>query len=319
MEYDKSKKLVPLNTGYNVNFSLISLPKREFLSKKRYVMHPGEFIMSLPTSVRIVVIVLLAIFAHFTVQGLKRLSGWMLTLKLETDPSTTEIFTRRYPKIATVTTILVSGLNFAIYFMAIGLILREFNVSLTAYLASASVIGLAVGFGLQGLVQDVVIGLTLIFSDVLNIEDVVEMSGQVGKVENIGLRFTTLVNLHGQKIYVPNRNITMISRFRRGSIRGYVDIQLPDEIEEETVTEAVKSIATGLYSQQKSIILEKPELFGVKEAKGGNWRYLRVKFRLWPGQTAIIETTFKQRVIDFMKKTYPNYADWMITIAYRVE
>jgi len=282
-------------------------------------MHPGEFIMSLPISVRIVVIVLLAIFAHFTVQGLKRLSRWILTLKLETDPSTTEIFTRRYPKIATVTTILVSGLNFAIYFMAIGLILREFKVSLTAYLASASIIGLAVGFGLQGLVQDVVIGLTLIFSDVLNIEDVVEMSGQVGKVENIGLRFTTLVNLHGQKIYVPNRNITMISRFRRGSIRGYVDIQLPDEIEEETVTEAVKSIATGLYSQQKSIILEKPELFGVKEAKGGNWRYLRVKFRLWPGQTAIIETTFKQRVIDFMKKTYPNYADWMITIAYRVE
>jgi len=282
-------------------------------------MHPGEFILSLPTSVRIVVIVLLAILAHFTVQGLKRLSGWMLALKLETDAATTEIFTRRYPKIATVTTILVSGLNFAIYFMAVGLILREFKVSLTAYLASASVIGLAVGFGLQGLVQDVVIGLTLIFSDALNIEDVVEMLGQVGKVENIGLRFTTLVNLHGQKIYVPNRNITTISRFRRGSIRGYVDIQLPDEIAEETVTEAVKSIATGLYSQQKSIILEKPELFGVKEAKGGNWRYLRVKFRLWPGQNAIIETTFKQRVIDFMKKTHPNYSDWMITIAYRVE
>jgi len=282
-------------------------------------MHPGEFILSLPTSVRIVVIVLLAILAHFTVQGLKRLSGWMLALKLETDTSTPEIFTRRYPKIATVTTILVSGLNFTIYFMAIGLILREFKVSLTAYLASASVIGLAVGFGLQGLVQDVVIGLTLIFSDALNIEDVVELSGQVGKVENIGLRFTTMVNLHGQKIYVPNRNITTISRFRRGSIRGYVDIQLPDEIDEETVTEAVKSIATGLFSQQKSIILEKPELFGVKEAKGGNWRYLRVKFRLWPGQNAIIETTFKQRVIDFMKKTHPNYSDWMITIAYRVE
>ena len=143
----------------------------------------------------------------------------MLALKLETDPSTTETFIRRYPKIATVTTILVSGLTFTIYFMAIGLILREFKVSLTAYLASASVIGLAVGFGLQGLIQDVIIGLTLIFSDVLSIEDVVELSGQVGKVENIGLRFTTLVNLHGQQIYVPNRNIAMISRFRRGAIR----------------------------------------------------------------------------------------------------
>jgi len=282
-------------------------------------MESSDLIMRIPTSFRIVVIVLLAVLAHFTVQGLKRLSRWMLTLKLEAEASTTESFTRRYPKVATVTTILVSGLNFVIYFMAIGLILREFKVSLTAYLASASVIGLAVGFGLQGLVQDVIIGLTLIFSDALNIEDVVELSGQIGKVENIGLRFTTIVNLHGQQIYVPNRNITMISRFRRGAIRGYVDIQVPDEIEEKTVTEAVKSMATGLYNQQKSIILEKPELFGVKEAKGGNWRYLRVKFRLWPGQSAIIETTFKQRVIDFMKKLYPAYADWMITISYRVE
>jgi small-conductance mechanosensitive channel len=282
-------------------------------------VHPVEFIMSLPIIVRIVIIMLLAVLAHFSVQGLKRLSRWMLALKLETDPSTTEIFIRRYPKIATVTTIIVSGLTFVIYFMAIGLILREFNVSLTAYLASASVIGLAVGFGLQGFVQDVIIGLTLIFSDALSIEDVVELSGQVGKVENIGLRFTTLVNLHGQKIYVPNRNITMISRFHRGAIRGYVDIQIPDEIEEKTATEAVKSIAIGLYNQQKSIILEKPELFGIKEAKGGDWRYLRIKFRMWPGQSAIIETTFKQRVIDFMKKLYPDYADWMIMIAYRVE
>ena len=282
-------------------------------------MEPSDLIMTIPAGFRIVLILLLAVVAHFTVQGLKRLSRWMLSKKLGAEPSNSESLIRRYPKIASVTTILVSGLTFIIYFMAIGLILKEFKVSLTAYLASASIIGLAVGFGLQGFVQDVVIGLTLIFSDALNIEDVVELSGQVGKVENIGLRFTTLVNLHGQQIYVPNRNITMISRFRRGSIRGYVDVQLPDEIEEKTVTEAVKSIATGLYNQQKSIILEKPEFFGVKEAKGGNWRYLRVKFRLWPGQSAIIETTFKQRVIDFMKRLYPAYADWMITIAYRVE
>jgi hypothetical protein len=139
-------------------------------------------------------------------------------------------------------------------------------------------------------------------------------------VKNLDLIAETMITCHAGAVTLGNSpNITTISRFRRGSIRGYVDIQLPDEIEEETVTEAVKSIATGLYSQQKSIILEKPKLFGVKEAEGGNWRYLRAKFRLWPGQTAIIETTFKQRVIDFMKKTYPNYADWMITMAYRVE
>jgi hypothetical protein len=62
--------------------------------------------MTIPPGFRIVVIVLLAILAHFAVQGLKRLSRWMLTLKLGA------------PKFATVTTILVSGLTFVIYFMA---------------------------------------------------------------------------------------------------------------------------------------------------------------------------------------------------------
>jgi small conductance mechanosensitive channel len=282
-------------------------------------MHPVEYIVSLPTGIRIIVIILVAILAHFMVRGLRQLSQWLLTLKLGTGAATTESFTRRYPKLATVTSILVSGLTFIIYFMAIGLILREFRVSLTAYLASASVIGLAVGFGLQGLVQDVVIGLTLIFSDTMNIEDIVELSGQVGKVETIGLRFTTLVNIYGQKIHVPNRNIGMISRFRRGSIRAYVDVQLPDGLEEKRVTQEVQSIADGMHSQYRSIILTPPEIFGIKEARAGNWRYLRVKFRLWPGQSALIETTFRQRVAALMKKLYSDYADWMVTVTYRVE
>ena len=57
------------------------------------------------------------------------------------------------------------------------------QISLTAYFASATVIGLAVGFGLQGFVQDLVIGLTLIFSDALNIGEVVKLGDEIGKVE----------------------------------------------------------------------------------------------------------------------------------------
>ena len=282
-------------------------------------MHVGEFIASLPPAIRIVLVVLLAVVAHFTVRGLKRLSQWLLTLRPGTGGLSGESFGRRHPKLATIMTILVSAATFLIYFMAVGLILREFKVSLTAYLASASVLGLAVGFGLQGFVQDVVIGLTLIFSDALNIEDVVELSGQVGKVESIGLRFTTMVNVHGQEIYVPNRNITMISRFRRGAIRAYVDVQIPDDTDEGQVTEGIKSIATGVYNQHKAIILEQPELFGIKQVKGGNWRYLRVKFRLWPGQGQLIETTFRQRVLAFIQKLDSDYAEWMATVTYRVE
>jgi small conductance mechanosensitive channel len=282
-------------------------------------MQPFEFINSFPPGVRILAIAVVAICAHFIVRALKRFTQLVLSPKVGGGLSAREGFTRRYPKLATLTTILVSALTFIIYFLAVGLILKEFNVSMTKYLASASVIGLAIGFGSQGLVQDVVIGLTLIFSDAISIGDLVEISGQVGKVERIGLRFTTVINLHRQSIFIPNRNIGIIGRFRNGHIRAYADIQLPDGTEEERIIEALKSMATGMYNQHRSIILSEPEMLGVSEAEADNWRYLRFKFRLWPDQRGIIETTFKQRVVAAMKKLDPDYADWMVTVTYRVE
>ncbi len=282
-------------------------------------MQVMEFIYSLPSVVRIVAILVLAVLGHFVVRGIKKLSQWFLSFKLKAETADAESFTRRYPKLATLTTIFVSAATFVIYFFAVGLILREFKVSLTAYLASASVIGLAIGFGLQGAVQDVVIGLTLIFSDALNVEDLVEISGQIGKVENMGLRFTTLVNFHGQEIYIPNRNITTISRFRHGAIRAYVDIQIPDGQELTKTAAELHDIAKGIYHQHKAIILGQPELFGVRQAESGGWQYARIKFRLWPGQGTLIETAFKQRVVAWMKNTHPDYADWMVAVTYRVK
>jgi moderate conductance mechanosensitive channel len=121
--------------------------------------------------------------------------------------------TRRYPKLATIITILVSAMTFTICFVTVGMILREFKISLTTYFASATVIGLAVGFGLQGFVQDLVIGLTMIFSGALSIGEMVKLGDEIGKVDSIGLRFTVLINLHGQRILIPNRNIATLASF----------------------------------------------------------------------------------------------------------
>jgi small conductance mechanosensitive channel len=182
------------------------------------------------------------------------------------------------------------------------MILREFKISLTTYFASATVIGLAVGFGLQGFVQDVVIGLTLIFTDALNIGEMVKLGDEIGKVDSIGLRYTVLINLHGQRIMIRNRNVTTISQFRGGCIRAYVDIQVPQEIDEKEMSQAVQAIGKGMYHQHRSIILASPEIFGIKDVKDGQWRFLRIKFKLWPGQIKIIEETFKERVVRVLKK-----------------
>lgn len=268
---------------------------------------------------RILLVIVLAVAANFTVKTIRRFNQYLLTMRADSQETSEEVLTRRYPKLATIITILVSAVTFTIYFVAFGLILREFKISLTTYFASATVIGLAVGFGLQGFVQDLVIGLTLIFSDALTIGEMVKLGDEIGKVDSIGLRFTVLINLHGQRIIIPNRNIATISQFRGGCIRAYVDIQLPQEMDEKEMLQAIQAIAKGMYDQHRSIILAIPEIFGIKAVKDGQWRYLRSKFKLWPGQINIIEETFKERVAQVLKKSYADYASWMITVTYKVE
>lgn len=264
---------------------------------------------------RILLIVALALAAHLVVRLVRRAATWLLA-PTATGPQT---LLRRYPKFATITTIIASALTFAVYFTAIGLIFREAGISLTAYFASASVIGLAIGFGSQGLVQDVVIGLTLIFSDVLNVGDVADVGGQTGRVESIGLRFTTLVTLLDQRVQVPNRNIAQINRYRKGHIRGYVDVQVPSATTDEELIGVVEPIAKGMHAQYRGIVLAQPELMGIRSAEPGSWRYLRIKFRLWPGQGALIENVFRQRVLASLRQKDAAYADWMISTIYRVQ
>ena len=83
--------------------------------------------------------------------------------------------------------------------------------------------------------------------------------------------------------------------------------------------QAIQSIGKGMHNQHRSIILATPEIFGIKDVKDGQWRYVRIKFKLWPGQINIIEQTFKERVVQVLKKFDSDYASWMITVTYKVE
>ena len=131
---------------------------------------------------RIVTIGMVAVGSHAAVLLVKHLSRFV----------SARMPGKAHPKWKSITSLSTSILIFAIYFGTFGLILHELGVSLTAYLASASVIGLAVGFGSQGVVQDVVTGrLTLVFSDLVDVGDMVEISGQTGVVQSIGMRFVT--------------------------------------------------------------------------------------------------------------------------------
>lgn len=282
-------------------------------------MHMPAFLVPLSPALRIVIIVTVAAGAHLLVRLARVGVGRLLTAPRRGRRTAEDTLARRYPKFASVTSLLYSAFTFAVYFVGLGLVLEELGVRLTAYLASASVVGLAIAFGSQGLVQDIVIGLTLLFSDAFDVGDVIEYAGgQAGRVEQIGLRFTIVNNFLGQTVYLPNRTIGTVSRYRGGCVRMYVDVQVPPGLKDEELTALVEPLLRGLRSQFAAIVLSDPEVLGIRDAEPGGWRYLRATLRLWPGQQATVEPVVRQRLLAALRERVPDYPDWMLSVTNRI-
>ncbi|UCH81476.1 MAG: mechanosensitive ion channel [Nitrospiraceae bacterium] len=247
--------------------------------------------------------------AHATVLIIRRFSERFLTKRLSSS----------FSKIKSIVSLVTSIFVFVLYFAVLGFILNEFGVSLTAYFVSATIVGLAVGFGSQGLVQDVVTGLTIVFSDIFDVGDMVEISGQSGIVKSIGMRFTVLTNTMGAEVFIPNRTIANVVNYPSGYIRCLADISLSKDTGlAKRMEEMIPSLIHSVYEQFPGIVLTEPSLEGKMKISSGKV-FLRIKFRLWPGRTGLIETTFKQEVLQALKEIDSSYAEWMVAVNYEVE
>lgn len=226
---------------------------------------------------------------------------------------------RRHQKLRSIATLTTSALVFTLYFLAIGLILREFGVSLTVYLASASVVGLAIGFGSQGIVQDVVTGLTFIFSDLIDVGDLVEVSGQTGFVKAITMRFVELEDAMGASVFIPNRTINNVRNYPRGYIRCIVDITLRgDDANRDAIESAALRLMKLVHQQFPRICITEPSSEGRIMFDAGK-DILRIKFRIWPAREKPIETTFYQQLVAEITRIDKEYQPWMVSISYEVE
>lgn len=258
----------------------------------------------LGTAERIVVVIVIAIVAHLGVIAIRRLSQRLMTAEAML----------RWNKLRTLAGLIVSALVFVLYFGTVGLILQEFGVSLTAYLASASILGLAIGFGSQGIVQDVVTGLTVILSDLFQVGDLVEVSGQVGIVQSISMRFTTLLNPLGATVVIPNRTLSSAIIYPRGYVRCFADVTLSREKDlGREMRSRVEAITASFVDEFSGIMRSQPEIEANQTMQSGRV-YMRVKFRIWPGRSDPIKDAFKPEIVASMKALSADYADWMVTI-----
>lgn len=155
----------------------------------------------------------------------------------------------------------------AILVVATMIVLKEFGIEIGPLLAAAGIVGLAVGFGAQNLVKDVISGFFILLEDQVRVGDVVQIAGKGGVVEKIHLKTTILRDLAGNVHYVPNGQIDVVTNMTKEYSRYVFDIGVAYREDVDEVIEVIKEVDEGLRKDPayKDDILEPIEVLGLDQ------------------------------------------------------
>ena len=165
----------------------------------------------------------------------------------------------------TLKSVLKSALRYLIYFIAATMILATFGISPAPILASAGVLGLAVGFGAQSLVKDIITGFFILFEKQFVVGDYIEVVGVDGIVEEIGLRVTKIKNFDGDLHIIPNGKIDQVTNLTADVRRVVVDAPIEYEQEIAAATEVLEEVCHEVSEEYTDIIAEGPHVLGVQD------------------------------------------------------
>ncbi len=165
-------------------------------------------------------------------------------------------------RLQTLGTLMRSVARYVIYFIAALMIFEELGVKTASLLAGAGVVGLAIGFGAQNLVRDIISGFFIIFEHQFSVGDYIDAAGVSGKVEEVGLRMTKLRDWGGEMHMIPNGEITRVTNYARGSMRAMVEVGVAYEEDLERVLEVMRQVCQAV-AQDFPVITEGPTVLGV--------------------------------------------------------
>lgn len=154
--------------------------------------------------------------------------------------------------------------HYTVYFIALISLLIQIGLDPRPVLAGAGILGLAIGFGAQNLVRDVITGFFLIFESQLEVGDTVQINGQIeGTVEEVGLRISKIREFNQRLHYLSNGTITQVTNYNREKMRCIIPITVPFETDLEVVNTALEEICNKISEEHKDDLIDQPEIMGV--------------------------------------------------------
>ena len=174
---------------------------------------------------------------------------------------------RRKQRVQALGAILRSAASVTIFAIAGFVILGDLGINLAPLLASAGVVGVAIGFGAQSLVKDYLSGIFMLVEDQYGVGDVITVGDATGTVENVTLRLTRMRDVNGIVWHIRNGTIDTVGNESQGWARAVIDFPVPFEADLATIRELFTRTGNGMWNEPtwRAVMLEAPEVWGAQE------------------------------------------------------
>jgi small-conductance mechanosensitive channel len=232
-------------------------------------------------------------------------------------PEAALIIERRKQRSATLASVLKSLCTGIVFGVAVLMILSELTFNIGPLLASAGIIGVALGFGSQTLVKDFLSGIFMILEDQYGVGDDIDTGNACGIVEAVGLRVTRLRDIEGTVWYVRNGEILRVGNKSHGWARAVIDVDVAYGEDINRVRESLIEAGRALMQarEYRDLILEEPTVWGV-QALAADSVVMRVVVKTKPGMQfkvaralrELIKTTMDEKKIEI---PFPQRTVWV--------
>jgi len=186
---------------------------------------------------------------------------------------------------------------FVIYFFALLQILTKLDIDVKPFLASAGIVGLAIGFGAQTLVHDVINGFFIIIENIYDLGDVVKIAGVQGTVEQMSLRKTVLRDDTGALHSVPNSEVKIISNMTRDWAQVALHVSVDYSESSDQIIQLLKQVGQDLKNDPdfSNAIVSDPQVPGIERVNGSEVDYLLV-VKVRPGRQYDVRRELRKRI-----------------------
>lgn len=209
----------------------------------------------------------------------------------------------RRQRAATLGNLIQSTAQYVVWPVVAIMILSEVGLNVGALLATAGVAGLAIGFGAQTLVKDVIGGVFLLFDNIIRVGDLVSIGGTIGTVEEIGVRLVKVRKFDGELVMIPAGEIRTFGNKSMDWARVVVTVGLSYDQDVDAILPIIKHVASEWADEHEDILLEdEPQVHGLMDF-GDSSVTARVTIQVKPGEQFAAERELRRR----LKRTFDEH------------